>query len=171
MYCSLRKFPYLSFLFSWTLHSVGCTFPFFSCILVLFFSHLTVKSLKTTALTPCISFSWGWFWSLCSVQCYEPLSVVLQVLLSTRSNPLTLSLSLGLPLWLRGKESICSAVHTGDLGLTPGLGRSRWRRKWQSSPVFLPGRSYGQRSLEDYSLCGSKESDTTEHCLIITWMA
>ena len=31
-----------------------------------------------------------------------------------------------------------------------------WRRKWQPTPVFLPGRSQGQRSLEGYSLWGYK---------------
>ena len=35
---------------------------------------------------------------------------------------------------------------TRDAGLIPGLGRSL-RRKWQSTPVFLPGESHGQRSL------------------------
>ena len=35
-----------------------------------------------------------------------------------------------------------------------------WRRKWQPAPVFLPGKSYGQRSLAGYSHCVSKESDT-----------
>ena len=37
-----------------------------------------------------------------------------------------------------------------------------WRRKWQFTPVLLPGKSYGQRSLVDYSPWGRKESDTTE---------
>ena len=37
-----------------------------------------------------------------------------------------------------------------------------WRRKWQPTPVFLPGKSHGWRSLVGYSLWGSKESDTTE---------
>ena len=35
-------------------------------------------------------------------------------------------------------------------------------RKWQPTPVFLPGESHGQRSLEGYSPWGRKESDTTE---------
>ena len=38
-----------------------------------------------------------------------------------------------------------------------------WRRKWQSTPVFLPGKSHGQRRLADYSTWSLKESDTTEH--------
>ena len=35
-------------------------------------------------------------------------------------------------------------------------------RKWQSTPVFLLGKSYGQRSLVGYSPWGPKELDTTE---------
>ena len=38
----------------------------------------------------------------------------------------------------------------------------RWRRKWQPTPVFLPGEFHGQRSLVGYSPWGRKESDTTE---------
>ena len=34
--------------------------------------------------------------------------------------------------------------------------------KWQPTPVLLPGKSHGQRSLVGYSPWGSKESDTTE---------
>ena len=37
-----------------------------------------------------------------------------------------------------------------------------WRRKWQPTPVFLPGKSHGQRSLVGYSPWGCKELDTTE---------
>ena len=37
-----------------------------------------------------------------------------------------------------------------------------WRRKWQPTPVFLPGESHGQRSVVGYSPWGHKESDTTE---------
>ena len=39
---------------------------------------------------------------------------------------------------------------------------SFWRRKWQPTPVFLPGESHGQRGLVGYSLWGCKESDTTK---------
>ena len=37
-----------------------------------------------------------------------------------------------------------------------------WRRKWQPTPVFLPGESHGWRSLVGYSPQGRKKSDTTE---------
>ena len=37
-----------------------------------------------------------------------------------------------------------------------------WRRKWQTTPVFLPGKFHGWRSLAGYSLWDCKELDTTE---------
>ena len=46
-------------------------------------------------------------------------------------------------------------------GSIPELGRFPWSRKWQPTPVFMPGKS--QRSLVGYSLWGCKESDTTKH--------
>ena len=38
-----------------------------------------------------------------------------------------------------------------------------WRRKWRFTPVFVPGKFHGQRSLAGYSPWGHKESATTEH--------
>ena len=38
-----------------------------------------------------------------------------------------------------------------DAGFHPRVGKIPWRRKWQPTPVFLPGESHGQRSLEGYS--------------------
>ena len=37
-----------------------------------------------------------------------------------------------------------------------------WRRKWQPTPVFLPGESQGQRSLVGCRLWSHTESDTTD---------
>ena len=37
-----------------------------------------------------------------------------------------------------------------------------WRSAWKPTPVFLPGESHGQRSLEGYGPQGRKELDTTE---------
>ena len=43
------------------------------------------------------------------------------------------------------------------------LGREDpWRREWQPTPLFLPGKSHGQRSLADFSWKGCKELDMTE---------
>ena len=47
-------------------------------------------------------------------------------------------------------------------GFDPWVGKIPWRRKWQPTPVFLPGKSHGQRSLVGYRPWGRKESDTTE---------
>ena len=47
-----------------------------------------------------------------------------------------------------------------DIVLIHGLGKLPWRRKWQPvTPVFLPGKSHGQRSLARYSPRDCKESD------------
>ena len=37
------------------------------------------------------------------------------------------------------------------------IGKIPWRRKWQPTPVFLPEKSLGQKSLVGYSLWGLKE--------------
>ena len=50
---------------------------------------------------------------------------------------------------------------TRDAGSIPGLERS-WIRKWQPTPVFLPGKFHGQGSLVGYSSWDCKESDMTE---------
>ena len=45
----------------------------------------------------------------------------------------------------------------------PSLGgKILWSRKWQPAPVFLPGKSHGQRSLVGYSPWGQRESDMIE---------
>jgi len=44
----------------------------------------------------------------------------------------------------------------------PWVRKIPWRRAWQPPPVFLPGESHGQRSLEGYSPWGHKESDMTK---------
>ena len=46
-------------------------------------------------------------------------------------------------------------------GFDPWVGKIPWRRAWQSTPVFLPGKSHGQRRLAGYKPWGRKESDTT----------
>ena len=44
----------------------------------------------------------------------------------------------------------------------PWVGKIPWGKKWQPTPVFLPGESHGRRSLVGYSPRGHEESDTTE---------
>ena len=55
--------------------------------------------------------------------------------------------SKGLPQRLSGQESSCSA---GRHTFNPWVRENSWRRKWKSTPVFLPGKPHGQRSLASY---------------------
>ena len=66
-------------------------------------------------------------------------------------------LSVGLPRNHSGKESICLCQKQRK-----GRFNHLWR-KWQLSPVFLPGKFNGQRSLVGYSPWGLKELDMTKH--------
>ena len=60
----------------------------------------------------------------------------------------------GLPQWLSGKVSTHSA---GDAGLIkPWVEKIPWRWKWQPTPVFLPEKSYRQRTLAGYSPWGRR---------------
>ena len=45
---------------------------------------------------------------------------------------------------------------------------THWRKKWQPTPVFLPGESHGWRTLAGYSSWGHKESDRTEQLHSLT---
>ena len=57
-------------------------------------------------------------------------------------------------------KSIC--LQRGRPRFDPWVGKIPWRRKWQPTPVCLPGKSHGQRILTGYSPWGHKESDMTE---------
>ena len=59
----------------------------------------------------------------------------------------------GLPWWLSGRESACQCRrHRFD----PCVEKAPWRRVWQPTPVFLLGKSHGQRSLAGYCPWGHK---------------
>ena len=64
-----------------------------------------------------------------------------------------------LPRWLHTKES---AFQWRRVRFDPWVRKIPWRRKWKPTPVFLPGKSQGQRSLMCYNPWGHKESGTTE---------
>ena len=53
-------------------------------------------------------------------------------------------------------------------GFDPQIGKIPWRRKWQFTPVFLPGEFHGWRSLAGHSPWGRKELDTTEPLLSLS---
>ena len=56
----------------------------------------------------------------------------------------------GLPRWLNGKESTFQCRKCRGCSFDP------WERKWQPTPVSLPGKSHGQRSPVDYSPWGRR---------------
>ena len=59
--------------------------------------------------------------------------------------------------WLSGKESTCPCLPVQEAQVHPWVGTIPWKRKWQSTSVFLPGKSHGQRSLLGYSPWGCKK--------------
>ena len=63
---------------------------------------------------------------------------------------------------LVGKNPPANAGDIREASFDLWVRKFPWRRKWQPTPVFLPGKSHGQRSLVGYSPYGCKESDTTE---------
>ena len=62
-----------------------------------------------------------------------------------------LNLNLGSCRWLSIKEYPCWCRRCG---FSPWIRRIPWRRKWQPTPVFLPGKFHVQRSLAGYSPWG-----------------
>ena len=79
----------------------------------------------------------------------EPVSKVVAFLLLGRR-------ARELPRWLGGKDSACQCRRCQRCGFHPWVGKIPWKRKWQSAPVFWPGKSCGQRSLEGYSPQGRR---------------
>ena len=85
----------------------------------------------------------------------------------TLCNPMDCSMP-GFPVNHRGqgssgKEFSCQCKSCKWCGFDPWVRKILWSRKRQSTPVFLPRKLYGQRSLVGYSPWGCKESDMSEH--------
>ena len=62
--------------------------------------------------------------------------------------------------WVRNPPAV-QETHT--TWFNPWVGKIPWRKKWQPTPVFLPGKFHWQRNLAGYSPGGLKEWDMTEH--------
>ena len=84
--------------------------------------------------------------------------IIIFIIVTVVAITATLSSSRAFPSDSYGKESACSA---GDLVQSLDWEDPR-RRKWQLTPVLLPGKFHVQRSLAGYSPLGHKESDMTE---------
>ena len=61
------------------------------------------------------------------------------------------------------KNLPANAEDARDAGLIPELGRSPWSRNWQPTPVIVPEKFHGQKSLVGYSPWDRKELNMTEH--------
>ena len=76
---------------------------------------------------------------------------------------------IGLPWWLRRWSG---SLQCRRPGFDPWVGKTSWRRKWKPTPVLLPGKPHGWRSLVGYSPWGHRQSDTAEwlhfhfHCML-----
>ena len=66
---------------------------------------------------------------------------------------------LGLPRWHSGKESTCQCRRRKKYMFDPWVGTIPWSRKWQPTPVLLPGKSHGQRSLAGCNPWDHKDLD------------
>ena len=69
---------------------------------------------------------------------------------------------LRLPRLFRGREPACQCRRCRRGWCDSWMGTIPWRRKWQPTLVFLPGKSQGQKTLAGYSPRGLRESDRTE---------
>ena len=67
-----------------------------------------------------------------------------------------------LPQWIHPSCLPASSLYLTHSNILIFSNILPWRRKWQPTPVLLPGKFHGQRSLVSYSPWGRKESDTTE---------
>ena len=60
----------------------------------------------------------------------------------------------GFPCGTSGKESACQCRRCKRHKFNPWVGKILWSRKWQHTPVFLPGKFHGQRYLAGYIAYG-----------------
>ena len=123
------------------------------------------ESINNSMWTPCCRLSWCVCWSLCCLPDSSYSSVMLRLVIASNfMNPYRWG-------FLAAQTLKASAYNAGDLDSIPGLNRNiPWRRKWQPTPVLLPGKSHGRRSLVGYSPWGHKESDMTEWLHTLTDM-
>ena len=93
--------------------------------------------------------------------CLTSLSMIISSSIHVAAHVI-ISFFYGLPRWYSGKESACQHRRHNRRGFNPWVRKIPWSRKWQPSPVFLPGKFQKQRSLAGYSPWGCKELDMTE---------
>ena len=75
----------------------------------------------------------------------------------------------GLPRWLSDKESTCQGRRLKRRRFETQVEKIHWRRRWQPTPILLPRKLHGWRSLVGYSPWGHKESDTISASLSLSY--
>ena len=89
--------------------------------------------------------------------------ILILILIWQQSVGVKISKNVDSPGGASGKESACHCRRLRRFRFDPKVRKIPWRRKWQPTPVFLPRKFHGQRSLVGYSPWGSKETDMIEH--------
>ena len=69
----------------------------------------------------------------------------------------------GFPGGAADKESASQCRRRKRRGFDPWISKIPWRRKWQPTPEFLPGKSHRQKTLAGFGPWDHKESDIAEH--------
>ena len=117
---------------------------------------ILIQNLRMGLHGLCSSAWWDWPGSL-SVKplCYR----LLEQWLGLCSSP---DKDWGFPGVASGKELACQCRRCQRHRFSPWVGKVPYRRVWQPTPVFLPRKSQGQRSLAGYSPWVRKELDPIE---------
>ena len=125
-----------------------------------------------SSLMDSVNVNWmnGWVSKCSQGFCSDPSSWVLQKWVqgpptthphSSITHLLILKLHLSFQMVLVVKNPPANVEDIRD-AVGSWVGKIPWKRKWQPTPIFLPGELHGQRSLAGYSPWGHTELDTTE---------
>ena len=93
-------------------------------------------------------FIWGY------LGCFQVLAIMNKAVVNTVC---------GLPWWLSGKESTCQCRRCR---FTPWVWKIPWRRKWQPTPVYLPGESW----TEEPGLTRAGHDLYQDLVLLVSWI-
>ena len=115
--------------------SIQLTFRYSKCILLLFLRGRYKVSFLTVSWQ--IHFSSSWY-----IIHFNFVGHIVKLFSTNIPSPK------GIPRLLSGQESACQCRRWG---FYPWVRKISWRRKWQPTPVSLPGKSHGQRSLAGHS--------------------
>ena len=133
------------------------------CLSICVSIHLSVYQsvYLSVSLSICLSVYLSSCLSICvsihlSVYLSVQLSIYLSLSICLSFHLSSIYMSPWLHCWVSSKESACQCRRRKRPGFDPWVGKIPWRRKWQPTPVSLPGESHGRRSLVGYNLLGHR---------------